>query len=178
VQVENTIQLFGTVLFLLVASKLVRQGRNDPAAKDLAPRQRIRPLALEYLDPVFALIVVGPVLAHELTLDGWHVLAALVGASLGIPIGILRSRVQFVRAIKRTKSVVLTRSRAEYGLVFVLIVLRSAESSIRQSSSTALTLLVAGLLALPIAESCARTVSIVDKYRQSVEQTPSLGLPD
>jgi len=178
VQSENSVQLIVIVLFAVVASTLVRKGRADPAAKDLQPRQRIRPLALEYLDPLLAIIVVGPVLAHELTLDSWHVLAALIGASAGIPIGVLRSRVQFVRAIKRTKSVVLTRSRAEYALVILLVILRSAEGSIRQSSSTLVTLLVAMLLALPIGESCARTVSIVQKYRQSVTESPSLGLPD
>ncbi|HEY5266007.1 MAG TPA: hypothetical protein VIJ40_04270 [Acidimicrobiales bacterium] len=177
-QVENTIQLIVIVMFAVVASTLVRKGRADPAAKNLQPRQRIRPLLLECLDPVLAIVVVGPVLAHELTLDFWHVLAALIGASAGIPIGILRSRVQFVRAIKHSKSVVLTRSNAEYALIILLVILRSAEGSIRQSSSTLVTLLVAMLLALPVGESCARTISMVEKYRQSANESPSLGLPD
>jgi MYXO-CTERM domain-containing protein len=42
------------VAVLLVAAVLVRRGRNDPASKDLGKRQRIRPLALEWLDPVIA----------------------------------------------------------------------------------------------------------------------------
>src|ERR1039458_10668914 len=74
------------------------------------------------LDPLLAIVVVGPVLAHELNLNTWHVLAGVIGISVGIPIELLRSRVQFVRAIKSSQSVVLTRSRAEYALVILLAV--------------------------------------------------------
>jgi hypothetical protein len=172
-QTENSIQLIAIVVFAVMASVLVRRGRSDPQAVYLQPRQRIRPLALELLDPLLAIIVVGPVLAHELNLNAWHVLAALLGISLGIPIGVLRSRVQFVRAIRSSKSVVLTRSRAEYALIIVLVILRSAEGSIRDSHTTWITVIVALLLALPIGESIARSLSMVSKYRSSVAESPS-----
>lgn len=176
-QTENSIQLVAIIFFAVLASRLVRKGRSDPAAVYLQPRQRIRPLLLELIDPVLALIVVGPVLAHELNLNTWHVLAGLLGLSLGIPIGVLRSRVQYVRAIKSSKSVVLTRSRAEYALIVVLLILRSGEDVIRQNHTTALTLLFAMLLALPVGESCARSLSILGKYQRSLDGTPSMGLP-
>lgn len=164
-QTEYDVQLVFTLLFLVVAFSLVRKSRSDTRAATLPPRQRIRPVLLEMLDPLLAIIVVGPVLAHELNVDAWHVLAGLVGMLTGVPIGLLRSRVQYVRAIKSAKSVVLVRSRAEYALIFLLVILRSSESSIQQNHSTSLTLLFALLLALPIGESCARTLSMVKKYR-------------
>jgi hypothetical protein len=138
-------------------------------------RQRIRPLLLEVLDPILAVIVVGPVLAHELNINTWHVLVGLVGLTIGVPIGLLRSRVQFVRAIKSSQSVVLTRSNAEYALIAVLVVLRVAQDSIRDVHSSTLTLLFAALLALPIGESVARSTSMVEKYRNSPDESPSLG---
>ena len=122
------------------------------------------------LDPLLAIVVVGPVLAHELNLNTWHVLAGLIGISVGIPIGLLRSRVQFVRA---TKS-----SRAEYALVILLVILRSSQDSIRQNHTTSITLLLAMLLALPIGESFARSVSMVNKYHTSTVESPSMGLSE
>jgi hypothetical protein len=175
---ENSVQLVLTLLFLVVASSLVRKGRSDPLAATLQPRQRLRPILLEMLDPLLAIIVVGPVLAHELNVDVWHILAGLVGIAAGIPIGLLRSRVQYVRAIKSSKSVVLTRSRAEYGLIVLLVILRSFQSSIGQNNSTSVTLLFALLLALPIGESCARSFSMVKKYRMEAVALPAVGLSE
>jgi hypothetical protein len=166
-QTENSVQLVAIIIYVALARYLVQKGRRDPQTAYLDRRQRIRPLLLEVLDPIFAVIVVGPVLGHELNINGWHLLAGLVGLSLGAPVGILRSRVQFVRAIKSSQSVVLTRSNAEYLLVAVLIVLRGAQDSIRQAHSPFVTVLFAALLALPIGESAARSYSIVEKYRSA-----------
>src|SRR5665213_259738 len=175
-QAEQSVQTILVVVFMVVAYSLVRKGRLETKNATLAPRQRIRPVLLEMLDPLLAIIVVGPVLAHELNVDVWHVLAGLVGMAAGVPIGLLRSRVQYVRAIQSSKSVVLVRSRAEYALIFLLVILRSSESSIRQNHSTSVTLLFATLLALPIGESCARTYSLVKKYRREIVESPSLGV--
>jgi hypothetical protein len=173
VQTANSVQAVAIVVFAVIASVLVRKGRTDPNLPTLQPRQRIRPITLEWLDPLLAIIVVGPLLGHELNLSAWHIIAALVGASVGIPIGILRSRVQFVRGIASTKSVVLTRSNAEYALLALLIILRSAQDFMRQSHSASITILFAALLALPIGESCARSYSITEKYRASIGDLPA-----
>jgi hypothetical protein len=175
-QTENSVQLIAIIAFAVAASSLVRKGRADPQVAYLLPRQRIRPLALEVIDPLMTIIVVGPVLAQELNVSAWHILAGLLGVSVGVPIGMLRSRVQFVRAIRASTSVVLTRSRAEYGLLALLVVLRSAEDAIRNVHTTSITLLFAGLLALPVGESFARSIAIVGKYRNSVDEAPSMGL--
>jgi hypothetical protein len=176
-QTENSVQLVAIIIFAVMARSLVRKGRRDPQAAYLERRQRIRPLLLEVLDPVLAVIVVGPVLAHELNISAWHLLAGLLGLSIGIPIGLLRSRVQFVRAIKSSQSVVLTRSNAEYALLALLVVLRVAQDSVRNVHSTTLTLLFAALLALPIGESVARSYSMVEKYRNGPDEPASLGHP-
>ncbi|HEV3188122.1 MAG TPA: hypothetical protein VGZ04_08750 [Acidimicrobiales bacterium] len=175
-QAEQSVQTVLIIAFMVVAYTLVRKGRSETKNATLAPRQRIRPVLLEMLDPLLAIIVVGPVLAHELNVGAWHVLAGVIGLAAGVPIGLLRSRVQYVRAIQSSKSVVLVRSRAEYGLILLLVILRSSESSIRQNHSTSVTLLFATLLALPIGESCARTYSMVKKYRREVVESPSLGV--
>jgi len=171
----NSVQAVAIIVFAVIASTLVRKGRTDPNIASLAPRQRIRPITLEWLDPLLAIIVVGPLLAHELHFSLWHAAAAAVGASIGIPIGLLRSRVQFVRAIASTKSVVLTRSNAEYALVVLLVVLRSAQDFLSKSHSSLVTILFAALLALPIGESCARSVSITSKYNVSLGELPAAG---
>ena len=177
-QAEHSVQLVLTLLFLVVAFSLVRKGRSDPLAATLPPRQRIRPVLLEILDPLLAIVVVGPLLDHELNVNAWHILAGLVGMAAGVPIGLLRSRVQYVRAVKRSKSVVLVRSRAEYALILLLVILRSSENSIRLNHSTIVTLMYALLLALPIGESCARSFTMVKKYRNETIESPSMGLPE
>lgn len=160
------------LVLIVISASLVRKGRSDPASATLAPRQRVRPLALEWLDPVLALVVVGPVLWHELTLSVAHVGAGILGLVLGYPVGVLRARIQFVRAVTPTKSVVLTRSNAEYALVILLIILRSAESSIERQHGAGVTFLLTVLLAFAFGESAARSIAITQRYRQSAEEQP------
>jgi hypothetical protein len=169
-QVVASIQVVFFILFAVIASSLVRQGRRDPATVTLAPRQRIRPLTLEYLDVVITAVVVGPLLVRVIYLNPWNLPLALVGAAIGIPVGLLRSKVQYVRAIKATKSVVLTRSAAEYAVVVLLVIIRSVESSVDKSTSGALIAIAALLLGFPIGESSARSRSIIQKYQAAPDE--------
>jgi hypothetical protein len=112
-QSTNGLQTDLILLLVIVAATLVRKGRSDPAAKDLAKRQRIRPLPLEWLDPVIAVVLVGRFLWRDMSKGVSYVALAILGMAVGIPIGLFRARVMFVRALPSSKSVILTRSTAE-----------------------------------------------------------------
>jgi len=83
----------------------------------------------------------------------------------------------FVRAIKPTTSVVLRRSGLEYGLVAVLVVLRSTEGSIERSSSSLAQSALTALATLALIEAVARSGFIVLRYRAAPDDRagPSLG---
>jgi hypothetical protein len=137
---------------------------------DLEKRQRIRPIALEWLDPLIAAVVVGPLLWHELHKGASCVGLGVVGAAVGIGIGLLRARIMFVRALPQSRSVILTRSTAEYLLLGLLIILRSAEGAVERLHSRPFTLVLSALLALAVVESVTRSVAITLNYRRSITQ--------
>jgi len=166
-QSSGPVQTTLLLALLVVAAVLVRKGRNDPASMGLVKRQRIRPLALEWIDPAIAAVVVGSLLWRYLTTDIAHVGMGVLGAAIGVPIGLLRARVQFVRALPQSTSVILTRSTAEYLLLGLLIILKLTENAVSRVHSLPITLVLTALLALAVTESIARSIAITLKYRTS-----------
>lgn len=121
--------------------------KNDSKDVALAPGQRLRPLARN--------------------LD--HLIAGLVGILPGFAIGAYRTRILYVRAEPRFKSVVLTRSAAEYlALAFLLVVKIVAEYS--QAELGAFSLIIAALLALIVVESITRSALTAVKYRREARR--------
>jgi hypothetical protein len=164
------------LIFVLIAAAalLVRKGRLDPAAKDLERRQRIRPLELEWLDPLIVGAVVGPLLWHDLTKGLSYVGLGLLGAAVGLAIGALRARVMFVRALPQSRSVILTRSTAEYLLLGLLLVLKLSEDAVDRVHSPTFTLVLTALLAVAVVESLSRSIAITFKYRSELGSTVAL----
>jgi hypothetical protein len=163
----ESLVLFGLIL---ASAILVRKGRLDPAAQSLERRQRIRPLPLEWLDPLIAVVLIGSTLWDTVFTSLTHVGVALLGAAIGVPIGLARARVVFVRALPSSKSVVLTRSTAEYLLLALLLCLRLGGSTIARSHSKAGLYVLGALLGLAVAESVARSVAITLRYRNSANE--------
>ncbi len=155
-------------------SILVRRGRLQSRSANLAARERMRPLAITLLDPLISVVVIGPFVLHFISMSSTHVAAAIVGAGAGVAIGYTRARIMFVRAVKQNKSIVLRRSGLEYGLLFILIVLRATEGSIERSSSTAALLAVTALASLALIEAIARSAFIVKRYIDAPDEPASI----
>lgn len=166
-QSSNPFIGFLTLAALVAISILVRRGRLQSRHSVLAPRERIRPLAITLLDPVISVIIIGPFVVHFVRSSSLHLLAALVGATVGVAIGYWRARIMFVRSIRATRSVVLRRSGLEYALVAVLIVLRTLEGSIDRSHSVIALSGLTALASLALVEAIARSSFIVERYRRS-----------
>lgn len=168
--VFNTVILYAAIIVMLI---LRQRTRAHPANAHLVKGERLRPLAITVMDPILSLVFVGYVLWDLATRDVSHAGAAIVGALIGIPIGLMRARVQYVRAVPEAKAVVFRRSGAEYVLLGILLVLRLAESSIENSHTTALTLLLGGMVALAVAESITRTAAITVHYYRDAAHPPA-----
>lgn len=166
-QSSNPFIGFLTLAALVAISILVRRGRLQSRQSVLAPRERIRPLAITLLDPVISVIIIGPFVAHFVRSSSIHLLAALGGAAVGVAIGYWRARIMFVRPIRATRSVVLRRSGLECALVAVLIVLRTLEGSIDRSHSALALSGLTALASLALVEAIARSSFIVERYRRS-----------
>jgi len=165
---SNSFETLVLLALIVAAAMLVRKGRLDPAAQSLDRRQRVRPLPLEWLDPVIAVVLVGSTVWSTAFPNLAHVGVALLGAVIGIPIGLARARVMFVRALPSSKSVILTRSTTEYLLLGLLLCLRLGGNAIARSHSHAGVYVLAALLGLAMAESLARAIAITIRYRNSV----------
>ncbi len=159
----------GTLLVLLafmaIMNHLRRQGRKDPAAATLLPRQRIRPMAMQWLDAVFVVVFFGisdRTLAPRLVSTPAHLALSGVGAVVGMIIGLARARAMFVRALPTSRAVVLTRSGREYVLVGLLIILRVVEAAIVTGPWS---VLVLALVVLAMVDSIVRSAEITRLYR-------------
>ena len=140
-----SLAIIGAASYMIV---MVRRGRQMPEAQGLPKGERLRPIVITWLDPVISILVIGSVFWDLVSRDLSHVLAALVGAAVAVPIGLARAHTQYVRAVPNVRAVVFRRSGLEYGLLGLLLAMRFAESAIEQSHATALTLLLTGLISL------------------------------
>ena len=151
---------------------LVRRGRKSTPEIPLLPGERFRPLAITLLDPVVSLVIIGPIFWHLITANLIHVGAALLGAAFGVGIAWARARVMYVRAEPKSKSVVLRRSGIEYGLLLLLIVIRTVENSETHSRSGFSSLILTALISLGVVETIARSGFIVLKYQNERDALP------
>jgi hypothetical protein len=154
------------LVFLVVIAILRNRGLRANRDFVLQKGERLRPIMITLLDPVISIFLIGSVLWTLMTRSDGHFLAALIGAGGGIPIGMARARVQYVRAVGTAKSVVFRRSAMEYGLLALLLALRIAESSISNLHSGFASYALAALIALAVAESIARSVAIGVRYHR------------
>lgn len=153
--------LYGALLAMAV---IRRRGMKDIEPGSLAKGERQRPLLMTWLDPVIAVIFVGSVFVGLLDRDPWHLVAALVSGMVGIPIGIARAKVMFVRSQPHVRAVVFRRSGLEYGLLGLLLLLRLVEGSIETLHNGTLTWLLTALIALALVESITRALAITRRY--------------
>lgn len=150
------------ILIAILRSRSIRQNRDVVLNKG----ERLRPLVITMLDPLVSIVLIGSVLWSLMMRSDGHVVAATIGAVAGIPIGMARAKVMYVRAVKESQSVVFRRSAMEYGLLGLLLVLRIAESSISHLHNEFVTYLLTAGIALAVAESITRAAAIVVKYRR------------
>ena len=87
------------LVFLVVIAIL--RNRSLRANRDfvLQKGERLRPIMITLLDPTVSVFLIGTVLWDLMTRSDGHFVAALVGAAIGIPIGMAQARVQYVRAV-------------------------------------------------------------------------------
>ena len=151
---------------------LVRRGKKSTPETPLSPGERFRPLAITLLDPVVSLVIIGPIFWHLLTTNLVHVGAAILGSFAGVGIAWARARVMYVRAEPKSKSVVLRRSGIEYGLLFLLIVIRTIEDTETHNRSGVSSLILTAFISLGVVETIARSGFIVLKYQKERDTTP------
>jgi hypothetical protein len=149
---------------LIVIMILRRRGISQTPSGSLNKGERQRPILITWLDPLISILFVGSVLWGLMTRNYAHAGAALVGALVGVPIGLARARVMYVRAVREAKCIILRRSPIEYTLLAVLLALRLSSNSIANMHNSAATYVLTAVLALGIVESIVRASAIVWRY--------------
>lgn len=158
--------IYIVLAILVVIMILRRRGISQTPRDSLNKGERQRPILITWLDPLISILFVGSVLWGLMTRNYAHAGAAVIGALVGIPIGLARARVMYVRAVREAKCIILRRSTAEYGLLAVLLAIRLSANSIANLHNSFATYALTAVLALGIAESIARASAIVWRYHR------------
>jgi hypothetical protein len=155
---------------LVVIMILRRRGISQTPSGSLNKGERQRPILITWLDPLISILFVGSVLWDLTTKNYAHAGAAVVGALVGVPIGLARARVMYVRAVPAAKCIILRRSPVEYALLAVLLALRFSANSIANIHSPIANYALTAVLALGIVESITRASAIVWRYHQEASR--------
>jgi hypothetical protein len=162
---SSTYIVFAILIAIVI---LRRRGISQTPSGSLKKGERQRPILITWLDPLISILFVGTVLWGLMTRNYAHAAAAIVGALVGVPIGLARARVMYVRAVKEAKCIILRRSAAEYALLAVLLAIRLSANSIANLHNSFATYGLTAVLALGIAESITRASAIVSRYHREV----------
>jgi positive regulator of sigma E activity len=158
-----------TVVVLMLAVLIVKELRRSNAIAEqdemiqLEKFQRLRTLRMQYLEPLFAFVVVGSLVAADIAKSAWHVVAMIAGALLGLWFGAYRAKTTYIAAYPRYEAVVLRTNKESIISVLILIAMKIlAEQDILPDSGIFPTI-VAFLLGFLFVESFAR-VFMVKRY--------------
>ena len=158
-----------TVIVLLLAVLIVKELRRSNAIAEqdetiqLGRFQRLRTLRMQYLEPLFALVIVGSLVVSDLAKSAWHVVAMVAGALLGLWFGAFRAKATYIAAYPKYEAVVLrTNKEAVVSILLLIAVKLLAEQDILPDSGIFPTI-VAFLLGFLFVESFAR-VFMVKRY--------------
>ncbi len=168
----GTLQIVDWVILavlIIIIFALARRGRT--VRKEITPPQgqRVRPIALELLEPILEFVIIGVVLWRDLTTDIWHIIVGLIAIVPGIALGYFRAREYYVRALPEYKAVIVRYSSVGIVLLVIIIALRIfAESTERMQIPYWVTLIVTGLLIIILAESFARVGIMYRWYRRDI----------
>lgn len=152
---------------------LRRQGVKNAAVLGLAPKQRLRPLSMLWIDPLLAFLFAGGMVGTLVERDPLRILTVVLGGVVGLAIGVARGRAVYIACIPEFKSVVMKRNAIEFILLGVLLALRIAEDAIAKTHSTVLTFVLCGLMSIAIGESLARAATLTQRYRSDRSLLPS-----
>lgn len=164
-QVVETLLLFGLLVAIVI---LRRRSIGVQGQFPLERGERLRLMAMEWMEPVLGLIVVCLVLYDELSEGTAHWIAAAVGVVVGVIVGVFRAKLIYVRSEPAAGAVVLRRNRVEYVALAVLLVVNIFAESVKQTSGW-LSLLVTAALVLMVAESFTRVTWTTIRYRQAAQ---------
>jgi len=140
--------------------------------------ERIRPIAITMIDPLYSVIIIGPAWWRWVGVDAAHTSAAVLGGLVGAGIGVARARTMYVRRIPGSNNIILRRSPLEYGLLLLLLVARLSESSVERSGSTLATVVFTGLISLGLVEAIVRAGAIVVRFQRRTASDPVDDGPD
>lgn len=162
---------FISTMFILIIAAITLGFRTQAALVrknvPLIKKERVRPLGMEFTEPILEVWVVALILWTELTTDPFHMLLGIIGIVPGFFVGIFRAKIMFVRAIPEYKAVVMRRSWAETITVVVILVVKLVTEALPNSVYW-LSLVITLLLVAAIAESFTRVIRTVFLYRADV----------
>lgn len=166
-----TLVVVGAVILLTRRARSQQRGMtttNDSGVVDspFSRGERMRPISITGLDVLISLVIIGPIVWRVDGHSPSSIASSIIGAVVGVGIGLARSQVMYVRRVDGTSNIVLRRSGLEYGLLLILIVARSFEATVSRSRSSVAHDVLAALISLALVESFARAGAIFWRFRR------------
>lgn len=166
---------YTSILLLVLLAVIARESRRgtqaikgDPNVR-LQPNERFRTLAMQMLEPLFAVVVVGSLLLTDLERRPTHAFVALLGGVAGYVFGAYRARSTYVAAVPAHKGVILRYSVESFAALGLLIVIKLVAEQDLLPEGGIFRTIIAGLLGFLLVETCARVITLVRYYRRDEE---------
>lgn len=163
---------YTSILLLVLLALIVRESRrgtqaikSDPSVH-LQSNERFRTLTMQMLEPLFALVVVGSLLLTDLERSPTHAAVAVVGGIAGYAFGVYRARSTYVASVPAHKGVILRYSVETFVALGLLIVIKVVAEQDLLPDGGIFRVIIAGLLAFLLVESCARVITLISSYRR------------
>lgn len=163
---------FTSILLLVLLALIARESRrgtqaikSDPSVQ-LRGNERFRTLAMQVLEPVFAVVVVGSLLVTDLERSPAHAIVAFGGGVAGYVFGAYRARSTYVASVPDHKGVILRYSVESFVALALLIVIKLVAEQDLLPDGGGYRVIIAGLLGFLLVESCARVITLVRYYRR------------
>lgn len=162
----------GVVVIALAIVMLAFRGQAAAVRKNvpMVKGERVRPLGMEFTEPLLEVAVIALLLWSDLS-GGWdHWLVGALGIIPGYFIGRYRARIMYVRAVKEYKSVVMRRSQAEYIAVAVVVAIKMLGENL-PVNNPATSLIISFALITVVSESIFRVLKVASLYKEGVDNT-------
>ncbi len=158
-------------IFAFGVISLLLYGRSRSVQKKVALEkgQRVRLMALEWMEPMLEILIVLGLLWADLSDNAGHLVAAAIGAVVGAFFGRWRAQILWVRAEPTLKAVVMKRSWAEY-LAFALLIIVKVLSESFTAKSGWLSWVLTAAVALVVAEAVTRVIVMHVWYRRAIHE--------
>ncbi len=153
------------VLFVIYA-QFIRKQRVVAKQMGLPRTQRMRNVWQQWLDPLIIVLVAGVILWADLVGGMSHVIAAAVGVVIGLGLGWVRGRLEYVRYVPEHNSMILKVTIIEVVMLLFLVLVKFGAEYFEIDLHGILLIIISGIIFIDIGDSIGKSAHLTMRLRR------------